>query len=112
NADEIRMLKRELNDLLEMEEIMWRQKSRVEWLKDGDKNTKFFHLKASQRRRRNRIRGIRDEQMRPVNLARAFNCVDAKVTPAMNEALCEAFSKKEIKTTLKQIHATKALGPD
>ena len=36
-----------------MEETSWRQKSREIWLKEGDKNTGFFHKMTNSNRRRN-----------------------------------------------------------
>ena len=38
------------------------QRVRTNWMKEGDKNTKFFHAHATQRRRRNSIKGLTDEQ--------------------------------------------------
>ena len=46
---------RELEKCILMEEISWRQKSRVLWLKEGDKCSKFFHSIANSNRRYNSI---------------------------------------------------------
>lgn len=40
--------------------MWWKQISRVDWLTYGDKNTQFFHKKASQRNWKNTIRGLKD----------------------------------------------------
>ena len=58
---EINNLRKEINDLLDSEETFWHQRSRVLWYGQGDRNTKFFHSKASQRRKKNTINGIWDE---------------------------------------------------
>ena len=44
--------------LYKADERLWMQKSRVKWLQEGDKNTKFFHLMASTRRRMNSIENV------------------------------------------------------
>ncbi|XP_071902842.1 uncharacterized protein [Coffea arabica] len=51
----IASLKIQLKDAYKEEEQHWHQKSRIQWLKEGDKNTKYFHALVHGRRRRNRL---------------------------------------------------------
>lgn len=39
--------------------MFWRQRSRLVWLKEGDKNSRFFHLSTMKHRAANRISGIK-----------------------------------------------------
>jgi hypothetical protein len=48
--------------LLRHEELWWAQRAKVQWLKHGDLNTKFIHYKASQRKRKNYVHSITDNQ--------------------------------------------------
>ena len=62
NNQKVRELKSEINVLLDREARMWVQQSRLLWASQGDKNTKYFHSRATKRLRKNKIGGIRDEQ--------------------------------------------------
>ncbi|EEE59033.1 hypothetical protein OsJ_10782 [Oryza sativa Japonica Group] len=133
---EIRMLYARMDELLYREEIMWLQRSRVAWLKEGDRNTKFFHRQAAWRSKKNKITRLKAEDSRFVenkeemeHMAREFfqtlylkdNSVDPRelidaLTPrvddGMNAGLCKPFSYDEIADALFQIGPLKAPGPD
>ncbi|XP_028754982.1 uncharacterized protein LOC114714409 [Neltuma alba] len=53
-------LQTELEAVLTQEELKWFQKSRGEWVNKGDRNTRFYHLKTTITRRRNRIVALKD----------------------------------------------------
>lgn len=61
--EELRVLEADLlsqlNEVLMQEEILWRQKSRLQWVMNGDRNTKFYHASTLIRRHRNRIDSLK-----------------------------------------------------
>lgn len=59
NDEEEKTILSELYNTMAQEEIHWKQKSRVAWLKEGDKNTNFFKLTIISRRSYNRISKIK-----------------------------------------------------
>ncbi|GJZ76993.1 reverse transcriptase [Tanacetum coccineum] len=58
------ILKEKIKELLTREEVMWKQRCRVQWLREGDKNTRFFHTRATSQNKRNSILRLKDEDGR------------------------------------------------
>ena len=50
---------KEMDELLYKEEILWKQRSWIDKIKWGDRNTKFFQSKASRRSKKNNISRLR-----------------------------------------------------
>ncbi|KAK8677516.1 hypothetical protein V6N13_143050 [Hibiscus sabdariffa] len=49
----------ELERILDQEKILWRQKSCSNWISLGDRNTTYFHRKATIRKQRNKISSLK-----------------------------------------------------
>lgn len=61
NLSQQQRIKTELHQAWQREEQYWAMRSRINWLQWGDRNTKFFHATTLQRRQRNQITILRDE---------------------------------------------------
>lgn len=59
NRASILTAKRELDEMLYTEEMMWMQCSRISWLREGDQNTNYFHQKARWRATKKHIKKLR-----------------------------------------------------
>ena len=135
-AEEINGLKKKINESLIREEVMWNQRSRALWIKCGDHNTKFFHAMANQRRRVNRIEGLRGANgvwydkpeeierevldyfatifstANPPPFEAILESINPRITVGMNEFLLKEFSEVEVRKALQQMHPIKAPSPD
>jgi hypothetical protein len=126
----------ELNEWLIRTDVLWKQKSRELWLRDGDRNTKFFHLSTIIRRRHNSIdavrsdsgdwiidqKGIREhfqtkfislfseeETFFPPDLE---HLIHPSISSEDNVELCRVPTPDEIKGVLFDMQSLKAPGPD
>jgi hypothetical protein len=133
------MLREQLEERRKQEEILWKQKSRVQWLKEGERNTKFFHRTVMHRRHVNRITHLEDGQG---NIVREHSKIEAElinfyrdlltetqedrteaiqritrhiptlVTPEQNAALTRPITQEEVDQAVRDMPPGKAPGPD
>ncbi|KAL5565698.1 hypothetical protein UlMin_028862 [Ulmus minor] len=120
------------------EERYWRQRSKDSWLKCGDRNSKFFHRKASARKIKNSITGLVDingnwceedegianiienyfdslfssSYPSSVDFDRVLEGIERKVTPQQNEQMDQAFVAEDVRTAVFQMAPTKSPGAD
>eukprot|EP00253_Pinus_taeda_P019391 PITA_19391 len=121
------------------EEVLWQQKSRIQWLKEGEKNTKFFHKTTVQRRMRNQIsqvtnvQGVKFEtqeeieqeflryfkgmsQEPNINRDEAIDSITRHIprliTEEQNTLLLKPISLQEVEIAVNSLKASKAPGPD
>jgi hypothetical protein len=136
NAADILHLQQEVDHLLEVEDVKWKQRVKRRWFQHGDRNMGYFHAWASYRRKTNRIAEIRDDsgqiwssprdigsllsqyfqQLFSTSGAREVDgileVVSPCVTTEMNVVLPRPFQSDELKVALFQIQPLTAPGPD
>ncbi|KAL9659189.1 hypothetical protein QQ045_018665 [Rhodiola kirilowii] len=121
------------------EELLWRQRSRAEWLLKGDRNTNFFHVRASHGKKVNRIDKLRNDEGEWLTEESAiayqirnyfeslfkssiegdqieWSChltgIPCKVPQVATDKLCEPVTEIEIKEAVFQMSPIKAPGLD
>ena len=126
----------ELDGWLANDDMKWNQKSRELWVKEGDRNTRYFHLSTIIRRRRNCISEIKLDDGSWINsreeiqnyfidnfealyqtsfppiLDDLSNLIKPCVSDLANESLCRILFREEIKKVVFSMKSLKAPGPD
>ena len=106
---------------MDKENKMWRQQAENFWWIGRDKNTKYFHRRATQRWV-TQLDSIANSftdyyqglftSSNPVMEEAALNLVPKLITEEMNALLPQEFMDWEVQTALKQMAPLKAPGPD
>nr|XP_051221192.1 uncharacterized protein LOC127339372 [Lolium perenne] len=102
------LLRYKLGRLHEQKNMYWKQRAKAHWLKDEDQNTSFFHACASERKRANLVRKLKDDNGGVVEGEKELK----RSLAEMNDSLMRKFSSEDIKEALNSMGDLKAPGPD
>ncbi|KAL0357407.1 UNVERIFIED_CONTAM: hypothetical protein Scaly_1426400 [Sesamum calycinum] len=131
-------IREELEKLAAHEETFWKQRGKALWLKEGDRNTTFFHKRASHRFRTNLISKLKNSTGAWVyeekeiqhcivsyfqnlfssnnpnedDIARGTENLRRVVDTSMEEDLLRPYSEDEVTKALFQMAPLKSPGPD
>lgn len=62
NCLEIKKVEDVYANLLQQQNLYWRQRAKQHWLAHGDSNTKYFHVMANHRRKNNTVKRLKNDQ--------------------------------------------------
>ncbi|KAF5454628.1 hypothetical protein F2P56_024278 [Juglans regia] len=62
----MKQIQEEVVTAITANDMKWKQRAKQHWLKHGDRNTQYFHMQASQRKKINAVKSIVDSQGRVV----------------------------------------------
>ncbi|RVW81815.1 Transposon TX1 uncharacterized 149 kDa protein [Vitis vinifera] len=108
--DQRALRKGELEELILREEIHWRQKARVKWVKEGNCNSKFFHNVVNDRRNRKYIKALENEKGLVLNNVERLDWSPISEESAIS--LDAPFTEEEISKAIFQMDRDKAPGPN
>ncbi|GLT25063.1 hypothetical protein SLA2020_002170 [Shorea laevis] len=94
----------EYQQILYEEELLWFQKSRVDWIASGDRNSSFYHMSTMVRKNRNKIGTLKIREEWNMNLD------DLKLH--VKSFFEELFMQKETAPLLENLSAFQPLLPD
>ena len=136
NFHSMKLLRQQLATAYLDEERYWRQKCREEWLKAGDRNTRYFHNCVKGKKIQNRILMLLDElggehfsegakgyiaveyfrdlfmSTNPFDLESLFEGFQSRVTQEMNTTLTAMVTADEIKQAAFSVKGSSAPGED
>ncbi|XP_035546735.1 uncharacterized protein LOC118348703 [Juglans regia] len=132
----MKQFQEEVVNAITANDMKWKQRAKQHWLKHGDRNTQYFHMQASQRKKINAVNSIVDSQGRvvtdqseigevftvffsslfttsqPLSIDQCLQEMDTKLDMDMKAWLLKPFTREEITAAVFKMNPLGSPGPD